>query len=85
MRRHFPQTRNVQSQHLAHPLPPKPNVLSCLLMSFLCTRHLNSIAHTLLSKCAHCYLHVTLTLILLYRRLKLTSIILRVCEFLWHK
>ena len=79
MRRYVPQAPNVQTQHYMHP-SPKPNALSCLLKSLLSTRHLNPIELTLLSTCALCNLHVTLTLILLYGTLKLTGIILRACE-----
>jgi hypothetical protein len=46
MRRHVPEACNVQTQHRAHPLPPTPNVLSCLLNSLIRTRHLNPIGHT---------------------------------------
>ena len=54
-------------------------------MSLLRTRHLYPIGHTLLSTWALCNLHVTVTLILLYRRLKLSGIILRAFEIVCHK
>jgi len=55
-----------------HTPSPTPNAFSCLLMSLLRTRHLKPIGNTLLSTCALCNLHITVTLKLLYRRLKLT-------------
>jgi len=85
MRRHVPEARNVQTQQYMHPPFPTNIALSCLLKSLFRTCHLNPVGHTRISTCALCNFCVKVTLILLYRRLTLTCIILRACELVWRK